>query len=157
MSDNKGITIITLVITIIILIILASIYITTSLNALDETRDAEITSEMHSLEEAILVRYTSYIKNDKNISLIGSPPSSRWSNSGDCYNEIINYVSYDGLSTEEASQKRAKILSDIDRDYDEYVKIITYSDAIRLGLNTFLQDSIYLVDYYTTSVYGPLE
>lgn len=159
LKNKSGITLITLVFIIIIIIILTSIFVATSLRALNEARNSEIQSEKHALEGASQNRYVSYIKNDKstNVELIGASPSSRWNSVTECIEEVLQYVDLSDLPELDQKRKKDKISSDIAAHYDEYIKIITVSDAKRLGVDHFLEDSIYVLDYYTSTAYGPIK
>lgn len=153
-KNNKGITLIALVIMIIIIIILTSIFVATSLRALKETRISEIQEEVHALQQAISIRYTSYVKNGEsgNVQLVGASPSSRWESVDDCINAIK-----EGMKSEERTVNESKLTNEITRDYDKYVKVITASEAKSLGVDPFLEDSVYVVDYYTSTAYGPVK
>lgn len=159
LKNKKGITLVTLVFVIIIILILTSIFIATSLRALNETRNSEIQAEKQALEVAAQERYISYIKNNKNtnVALIGSAPTSRWSSPNDCLAIALKYVDVSDLSEIDKENKIKKISSDILAHYEEYVKVITSNDAKRLGIESFLEDSVYILDYYTATAYGPIK
>ena len=161
MRKNKnGITLISLIFTIIVLLVLTSIFIATSLNALNEAESSEIQAEIHALEEATLERYTSYLKNNQssNVVLVGISPTTRWSSAEECVTEILTLVDFSKMtSTQDKTDKINKITADITRDYDEYVKLISQSEALRLGVTQFSEDNVYVVDYFNSTVYGPLK
>jgi len=158
LKNNRGITLITLIYMIIIILILTSIFIATSLNSLEEARNSEIENELHVLEQAINERFVSYIKNDKslNVQLTGNSPSANGLSETDCVNIAIECTDYTDYSTEDIAKKKQKISDDISRDYDDYVKIISKSEAKALGIEPFSEENIYMVDYYTAKAYGPI-
>ena len=59
-SNNKGITLIALVITIVVLLILASIGIGGAITGVDESTDQKLKSELKMVQHAVLQRYTKY-------------------------------------------------------------------------------------------------
>lgn len=156
MSENKnGITLITLIFIIIILVILTSIFIASSLRALDETRKSEIQNEIKAIEDAIAIRYASYVKNDGNISLVGKAPE--WASYSECADAIIETIDFSKQKEDEAELKKNAIRTQIQRDYDKYVKMISSGDAMILGIDTFSSDDVFVVDYYTSKAYGPIK
>lgn len=157
MKKNRGITIITLVITITVILILTSIFIATGIDALNESKKAEIENEIYQLKQAISARYTSYIKNDGDISLLGDSPNNKWVNADECINTVISVLRFeDDLSPEDEEAKKQKVRDEILRDYNTYVKIIDSGDKLKLGLENYSDDKVYVVDYFTGSVYGPI-
>lgn len=73
MKNQKGITLISLVITIIILLILASISIYTGTNNVKESRDSAVKTELQFVQQAVLQKYAKYkLTGDKSI-LPGNP------------------------------------------------------------------------------------
>ncbi|MBQ9313414.1 MAG: type II secretion system protein [Clostridia bacterium] len=159
LKNKNGITLIALVFMIIVILILTSIFIATSLRALNEAKNTEIQSEIRALEDAISERYTSYVKNNKSVnsSLIGASPTSKWSSESDCIEAVLNTIDYSKLSEEDKENRINKISGDIARDYKEYVKVISKREANSLGIQQFSQDNVYVVDYYTTTAYGPIK
>lgn len=59
-KNNKGITLIALMITIIILLIISSVVITSSLQGVNETQSNKAESELNMVQHAIVERYTKY-------------------------------------------------------------------------------------------------
>lgn len=155
LKNNKGITLITLVIVIIVLVILTSIFVATSLKALNETGSSETQNQIHAIEEAISVRYASYLKSDGNVSLVGSSPT--WSSPSECVDAIMKSMDVTNLSAEDVAAKRTRISNEIARDYEKYVKMIGSGDATLLGIEQLSTDNVFVVDYYTSKVYGPIK
>lgn len=159
LKNKSGITIITLIITIVILLILSSIFIATSLKALNEARITEVQSEIKAIEEAAMERYISYVKNSNNLNsqLIGKTPTSMWASATDCANAAIASIDFKEYSEQEMNNKKSKIINDIERDYEKYVKIITKSEATELGVEQFVDEDIFILNYATATAYGPIE
>lgn len=67
MRKNKGITIISLIVTIIILIILAGTTITITTNIIPSSKDSKYISELNIVQHAVFEQYTKYnlLKNDE--------------------------------------------------------------------------------------------
>lgn len=151
LKENKGISLITLIIMVIVLLILASIFISTGLDALQQTKDSKIQNEIHSLQEAISSRYASFLKNEESVSLLGALPTTRWSSVEDCWNEIGMLSSV----REQSDTTQERIRKEIENDYELYIRIITKMEAKTLGAEPFDEENQYLVDYRTSSVYGP--
>lgn len=154
-KSNKGITLITLIIIIIVLIILTSIFVATSLKALDETRDTEIQNEINVLEQAISSRYVSYINSNGQDVLVGQDPI--WETYSECVEEIYKTIDFNDMEPNDALAKKSRISREIQRDYDTYVKMVGSGDAALLGIEQFSKDDTFVVDYYTSRVYGPIE
>ena len=157
MKNNKGITLITLIITIIAIIILASVFMATGTESLEEAKKSEIANEIHQLKLAIVDKFTSYQKNDGNVFLIGELAKNKWPNSDDCVDKVIEVLIFDEDDTfEEKTLKTNRVSIEIARDYDKYVKIIYSGDMESLGLQKYSKDNAYIVNYNTGGVYGPI-
>lgn len=156
MMNNKGITIITLIVMIAVIIILTSIFMATGLDSLKEAKNSEIKNEIYQLKQAVVNRYTSYEKNDGNIALIGTLAKNEWSNFEDCLERVIASLTYDNETIEERTSGEARIKKEISRDYNKFVMIVNSGDRLRLGLENS-SDNVYIVNYYTGAVYGPIK
>lgn len=72
LKENKGITIIALVVTIIVLLILAGVTINGVIQGIDESEENKLLSELTMVQHAISERYTKYkLTKDKDI-LVGT-------------------------------------------------------------------------------------
>ena len=60
MKSQKGITMVSLVITVIILLILSGIGVTTGVNSMKSSADTKLTSELVIVQHAVLEQYTKY-------------------------------------------------------------------------------------------------
>lgn len=156
MKTNNGVTLITVIVMIIIIIILASVFIATGLDSLNETKKGKVINETYQIKEAISDEYTNFLKNLDTATLIGTLAKTKWSNPDDCINKIkASLNDEDFENAEDRSKKETKIEDDIKRDYDQYVMIIDSKDKQKLGLENYSEDMIYIVNYNTNSVYGP--
>lgn len=153
---NNGVTIITLIVMITVIIILTSIFIATGLDSLNEAKNAEVKNEIYQLKQAVVNRYTSYEKNNGNIALHGTLARNRWTDSEDCLEEVIASLTYENETVEEKASVEARIRNEIARDYDKFVMLVDSGDRINLGLENS-SDNVYVVNYYTGAVYGPIE
>lgn len=75
-EEQKGITIITLVITVIVLMIISGIGITMGTNAIKSTKDNKLTSELVIVQQAILEQYTKYQVTKDSSYLLGDKVKS---------------------------------------------------------------------------------
>ncbi len=71
MKENKGITIISLIVTIIILMILAGTTITITTNILPSSKDSKYISELNIVQHAVFEQYTKYNLLKKDELLVG--------------------------------------------------------------------------------------
>lgn len=148
---NSGITIITLIITIVVIIILTSIFVASGLESLNEAKITKAENEIKMLKEAVVNRYTSYVKNQNGIALYGTPVKDKMSSS-ECVERIL-----DTLNNDEKIKKETKITKEIERDYAKFVMLVASGDMARLGLENYDVDNVYIVNYNTSSVYGPIK
>lgn len=154
--NNKGVTIITLIVTILVILILSSIFISVGLDSLNEAKETEIKNEMYQLKQAVINKYTSYEKNDGKIALVGTSALSKWGNKNECIEKVIATLQYEDESMDEIERRKARVSGEIARDYDEFVMLIDSDARVKLGLENS-SDNVYIVNYYTGSVYGPIE
>lgn len=124
MRNNKGITLVALVITIIILLIIAGISVTEFVINIDSVNEDVLQTELTVIQNAVLQRYTKYMVSQNEDILVGSTvtglSSLDWSSLG-----ISNTTNY-------------KQLSD--------------SDLANLGISEYNADYIYVVNYVSGDV-----
>ena len=115
-------------------------------------------NEMYNLKQAVVTRFTSYQKNDGNVTLIGTYAKSKWSDPNECIDKVIPTLEYDDTDTSgDKIAKVERVSNSIKADYDEYVMIIKSEDMKKLGLDSVSEKNVYIVDYYMGAVYGPIE
>lgn len=71
-KTQKGITIVSLVITIIILLIISSIGINFGINGINSTKDSKLESELNMVQHAVLEQYTKYKTTKDIVYLVGN-------------------------------------------------------------------------------------
>lgn len=157
MKNNSGITLVTLIITIIALIILTSVFMATGTDSLEEAKQSEIKNEMQQLKQAVISKFTSYQKNDGNVFLNGESAKNKWGDPEVCVDKIIESLIFEEDTTfEEKNAKIQKITKEVIRDYDTFVRVIYSGDKVDLGIDNYATDYVYIVNYNTGAVYGPI-
>ena len=73
MKNQKGITLIALVITIIILLIIASVATYTGINAIQDSKNQSYMSEVEMLKQVVLENYTKYLTTKDEQYIRGEP------------------------------------------------------------------------------------
>ncbi|MBR3002374.1 MAG: hypothetical protein IKF38_02250 [Clostridia bacterium] len=136
-ENNKGITLIALVITIVVLLIVSAIAIEGGLEGVKESREEILLSELGTVQHAVIERYTKYKLTKNSELLIGTAI------------EVDDLDNIDGgwkLTNEE-------IGTDIEKQY----KNLNSNDLKQLGLkaeNNKEDEDEYIVNYYTGEVYN---
>lgn len=148
MKNNSGVTLVALIVMVIVIIILASVFIATGLDSLTESKNAQIVKEIHSIEQAITVKYASYIKNEGNVVLPGKLAKNELSSIDECLEKVLPFA-FD-------SEEKIRVSSDIEADYDKFIMIINPNDKKKLELENYSNDTTYIVDYRAGWVYGPI-
>lgn len=75
LKTQKGITIVSLVITIIILLIISSIGINFGINGINSTKDSKLEAELNMVQHAILEQYAKYKTTKDIVYLVGNKVS----------------------------------------------------------------------------------
>ncbi len=75
LKTQKGITIVSLVITIILLLIISSIGINFGINGINSTKDSKLEAELNMVQHAILEQYTKYKTTKDMVYLVGNKVS----------------------------------------------------------------------------------
>lgn len=127
-SNDKGITLLALVITIIVMLILSGIAIGGAIQGVDESRDQKLLSELKMVQHAILERYTKYTLTGDSELLVGDA-----------------YSATDDLNTELKGEVELK-------DNSENYYKVEPTDFSDLGI-TDINDT-YIVNYKTGEVYN---
>ena len=138
-SDNKGITLIVLIITIIVLLIIAGISISGGIQGIDKADENRAISDLAKVQHAVTQRYTKYNLTKDNSLIVGTkvdledltdvPNSINW--------KVLQFTTGDTASTHP------------ERKYYRLSK----SDLENLGLTGDYQGSSYIVNYYSGEVY----
>ena len=163
MKNKKGISLIALVVMMIIMIILANIAINVSMNAYDESQRAKQAAERQQVVDAVTGRFGDYQRNGTANPIIGLIiPEDQSETKEDTFNYIIEKLKGIGkLVTEEEVQNKTqtkqikKFVEDNSEDM-EYTRILQYNDLLELGLENTNLYAVYLVNYYSSDVVGPI-
>lgn len=142
LKEEKGITLVTLVVTIIILLILAGIGTYSGMNTLPKSEDSKLSSELLIVQHAILEAYTKYIATNKVVQNEDALAGEQLTGS-ESYIENSNgiyYFKYDGENKIELK----------DNNISNYYLLSTEDEFKELGI-TNTKDS-YVVNYATGEV-----
>lgn len=164
MKNNKGISLITLVVMIVIMIILASVAINVSMNSYDEALRAKIYAERQQVIDAVTGRFSDYQRNNTANPLLGLMiPEENSETLMDTYdyienklrNEYYKLLTDDEYDNQTQTKQISKFLVDNAEDM-EYTRILFYDDLLELGLENTTLQAVYLVNYYSSDVVGPI-
>lgn len=134
MKNQKGITLISLVITIVVTLILASVGTYTGVNNIKESRDSAVKTELQFVQQAVLQRYTKYkLTGDKTLL-----PGNSYTNFTEI-NEILAKI----------KEKTAVTIELKDDDANNYY-LLDMNSLQALGI-TNTEDE-YIVNYTTGEV-----
>lgn len=75
LKKQKGITLVSLVITIIILLIISSIGINFGINGINSTKDSKLEAELNMVQHAVLEQYAKYKTTKDTVYLVGNKVS----------------------------------------------------------------------------------
>ena len=140
LKNDKGITLIVLIITIIVLLILAGVVIVGGISGTDNSIENRAESELNEVHHALIERYTKYqLTKDKSLlvgtmidlsSLTDVPNSITW--------KVTQFTSVND--------------SDIKNPDRKYYRL-NKSDLEKLGLKGDYNNSSYIVNYYSGEAY----
>ena len=139
MKENKGISLITLIVTIIVVMILATIVIRVGTSSISESREAAVKNEIREIETAAIKRASNYIANEDAYPLIGIRIDASTAIADICENL--------GHTEEQLKHIETNI---------EYVRKLDSSSVGALGIQ-HATGNTYIVDYLNGKVYGPIE
>lgn len=131
--EEKGITIIALVVTIIVLLILAGVTISSTIQGVDDAQENKLWSELETVQHAIVQRYTKYKLTKDTSMLVGT-----------------------AVVPETLPQGKSWKLSNVENDTEKSYYELNASDLTNLGLEpgTGSDTNTYIVNYYTGEVYN---
>ncbi len=142
MLNNKGISLITLVVTIIVMLILASIVYSSGFQSVEETTETKIAVERKKIMEAVSKRMVDNARNPSAYPLIGKKVE-----------DIVGYAYYiDGMTNSELQD----FIESVTEETIDYMRVVDSISAATLGVNGVPETSYYIVDYYTGKVYGSI-
>jgi len=155
--NNKGINLIALVIMIIIMIIIAAIAYSNSFDAHEKALIAREKEENMNVTNAIQNRFGEYMVNNTLNPLCGVIIPANTKETMNAY--IINYLrEHDKLSTERRLEYESAIFDLLKQNEEnlEYTRILERSHLVELGIENIPTDAMYVVNYYGTTVVGPI-
>lgn len=154
MTNQKGISMITLVITIIVMIILASIVYVVGNDGRETAEHAKYENEKKLIQEAMQSRYATYMRNPNAGSLEGTILENTLT-------EIVTQLEEMERNTLDSNEVRDEITSFLDKNslHPECSRIINYNDMLSLGITnvTSTTNYSYIANYYTLDVIGPIK
>lgn len=167
MTNSKGVSMVSLVITIIVIIILASIAIVVSDNGIDMAYDAKFENERKELKQAVASRFASYMRNSDMYPLEGiSVPAmfndglSTDEKQQQVLEEVVTYLNSLGRTTVDKDEVKNEIVQLLqeNKNHIKYTRIVGATEMLALGL-TNISGNInyeYIVNYYSADVIGPI-
>lgn len=140
--NNKGITLLSVVIMVVIMIILASVALTGGMDSVKEATDTKVEIEIAEIKKAVADKMIE-IETD---STAGMP--------GQKVPDISEYIYYiDNLENEELTE----FLSGLNDERVDYYRLVDSISAAALGVSSVQEDHFFIVDYYTGKVYGTVD
>ena len=148
LKNNKGISLITLIVTIVVMIILASIIISSSLDSVEETNITKINNEIKDLKIAVGNRIANYERNNTLYPMVGKKVED----------SLYEYIrSIETLTLDEINEIIDKLSTVYSEKTKEYYRLVGKKEAEILGVEGVDGEHYYVVDYYECEVYGPVE
>ena len=137
LKENKGITIIALVVTIVVLLILASVTINGVIQGVDESEENKLLSEISMVQNAITQRYTKYKLTKDRDMLVGTRIQTS------TLEDVPNTITWKVTQFDETNNP--------EKEYYRLSKL----DLSKLGLSgDDKSHSSYVVNYSTGEVYN---
>lgn len=138
--SEKGISLIALIVTIIVIIILAVATFEVGEQGFETTDKAKIANEIREVETAVVKRFSDYAISESAAPLLGEKLELE-----DAISLICTYTDFTDADV------RAIITENI-----YYVRKVDSSNINELGIKN-ATGNLYVVDYYSGKVYGPVE
>ena len=170
MKKDQGVSLIALIIMIIIMVIIAGIALTAGFGSYDKALEAKNKEERHQVQNAVSTRFGEYTMNSSLKPLLGEqiPGEYFLEDDPDARIQAVKtylvglFVSEGRLRTDDEINNHT-IVNEIDaflkKNYDqmEYTRIIRHSHIIELGIDSIALPSVFLVNYYSADVIGPIQ
>ena len=145
--ENKGITLIALIVTIVVLLIIAGISINMGITGVDQASDNRLMSELEKVQHAITQRYTNFELTKDTSLIVGTKvddlptiPTPTGESKAPTW-KVLQFTSGATISTHP------------ERKYYRLSK----SDLENLGLTGDYKNSSYIVNYYSGEVYDEVQ
>lgn len=145
MKENKGVSIIALIVTITIIIILITITWSSGIGNVNEANKTKIDVEIGYLKEAVSTQMTNHVRNPEKYPFVGERLTTE---------EATKYI-----STVKSLSNSAviEINSKINEDTIQYFRLIDSTSAETLGVDSVDKNHYFIVDYETGNVYGTVD
>ena len=163
MKSNKGVSIISLIIVIVVTIILASVALNAGNLDINKAQEAKKRAERNQVIQAIGARYGSYNVNGTASPLVGDKIPSELSTPDEIKSYLITMFKSENRMLSEDEAINHTIENEIDsfleknEDQMDFTRILRHSDIINLGLDNISLGSVFLINYYTATVVGPID
>lgn len=161
--NNKGINLITLVITIIVIIILATITINIGTKAYDNAREARLEEQRNNVINAVSARFADNQRNELVNPLLGYAIQVEDGDTAEnLANKYIERFKDEGKLDTDDTQKNANTEDQIKKlildnfDNMNYTRVLQYNDLIALEIENTDTNALFLVNYYSSDVVGPI-
>ncbi len=160
MKNNKGVSLIALVVTIVVMIILASIALNSATIDQVKAEEARRLAENSQVEQAIAVRYGKYLQNSVHNPLLGDKIPEEYVTVNDIKEYLLDTLTTQGNinNFETRESISAELDSFLIKNYSEmeYTRILHHNDIIGLDIDNISVGSIFIINYSTGMVVGPI-
>ena len=157
MKNNKGLNLIALIVTIIVMIIIASIALNAAINDQEKANEAKRLTEKGQVAKAIEIRYANYTRNSAHYPIIGQKIPEHYSSKEDIKEYIIDtFLREQIIANANSISDELDAFLDSNMKYMEYTRILKRADIVALELENVTLKSVFIVNYYTGKVIGPI-
>lgn len=164
MKNNKGISLITLIVMIVIMIILASIAINVGTSSYENALESKAAAEKQQVTTAVSDRFGDNQRNSTANPIVGLlVPEENRGTEDEIYFYLISKLKndYGKLITDDEIENKTQqkqIESFVKDNFEdmEYTRILVYNDLIELGMEITNLNAVYVVNYYSSDVVGPI-
>lgn len=145
-KKQKGITMISLVITVIVLIIISGIGITMGIDAIKSSKDNKLTSELMMVQHAVLEQYTKYQTTKDSTYLVGNKLTLEEINKiAEDFNITLVDIPQKYLNKEYYRLDKASLLQiGIENTDDEYIVNYVSGEVINITQKTTSNTVLYV-------------
>ena len=161
MKNNKGINLIALIVMMIIMIILAAIVVNVTTDSYEKALETKAEEERAQVQYAVSSKFGDNQRNSTANPIVGIMiPEENRGTVDSAFSYIISKLKNDygksvaGNQSEQEESIR-KLVTDNFEDI-EYTRILTPSDLIELDMENTNINAIYVVNYYSADVVGPI-
>ncbi len=170
MNNKKGVSIVALVFMIIIMIILAGIALRSGMTGYDKAYEAKAKEERRQIVNAISSRFGDYQRNSTVYPLVGFEIPLEYldesiaedTRAENISNYLIRVFRSDNrlnLDSKTIVTTEEDIRNFVKKNMDciNYTRILMHDDIIELGIDTISLQSMFLINYYSADVVGPIQ